>query len=72
MSNCKYYMDINTWGQYDVKNVSRKWPLAKQIGEKKIGSQKSYLKNNFGWKQILVEKWEMLNILVNYVIFIYL
>ena len=31
MSNCKYHMDINTWAQYEVKNVSIKWPLAKQI-----------------------------------------
>ena len=30
MSNCKYYMDINIWGQYDVKNVSRKWTLTKK------------------------------------------
>ena len=30
----QYHMDINTWGQYDVKNVSRKWSLAKQFGDK--------------------------------------
>ena len=35
MSNCNY-MDINTWGQYDVKNVSRKWPLTKTIAEKEF------------------------------------
>ena len=29
-SNCKYHMDINTWCQHDVKNVSKKWALQKQ------------------------------------------
>ena len=43
MSDCKYHIDINTWGQYDVKNVSRKLPLRKQM-----------VKKDFGWKQILI------------------
>ena len=42
--NCKYHMEININHQCDVKNVSRKLPLVKQI-----------MKTNFAWKLILAE-----------------
>ena len=44
MSNSKYHMDINTWGQYDVKSVSRKWPLPKIL-----------VKTNLVWKHSLAD-----------------
>ena len=40
MSNYKYHMDINTWGQFDVKNVSRNWLLAQILGEKEYWLKK--------------------------------
>ena len=36
MSNWKYHMDINTWGQYDVKNVSIIYPLSEKNCENKF------------------------------------
>ena len=40
-------MDITTWDQHDVKNVSRKLPLAKQFGTKCFSSKNIRLKKDF-------------------------
>ena len=44
MSNCKYHIDINTWGQYNIKNVFRKWSLAIILSENEF-----WKKKHFGW-----------------------
>ena len=46
-SNCKCHMSINTWGQYDVKNVYRQRPLWKNVEKKKL------VENKVGWKKMV-------------------
>ena len=49
MSDGKYHMDINTWGQCDVKSVSRKWQMTNNLVEKEFWLKNIWmLKNNFG------------------------
>ena len=41
MLNCKYHMDINTQGQYDIKKVLKNNHLQKNLMKTKFGCKKS-------------------------------
>ena len=62
MSNWQYHMDINTWGQYEGKNVSRKWPLATFLENKFLVEKTFWLKTNFAWISFNVNVWHQLDI----------